>query len=741
MNANDSNDREMERLLEEHFTSSADNVPPTPDLWVFLEGRLGDQAPKPLLAGIRDWAFPAGGFSGVPPIAATAAAVVVIAIAGSVGYVVGGLGPDDPTGTPAITGLPTPTPMPAMPATAALAPTARVETVVVEKHVEGQTVKVVETVIVVKSVTRVEKVVETVVVEKVVEGKVVVVLQTVIVEKPVTITEKVVETVVVEKEVQVVSTTMPAAEMAPPAATAAPQPTAMPAATGVPAPAATPMALSPTGTPAPPGAHLADPDQRSLPNQPGATTFEDYERQPLTDASEDAVSTFSLDTDRTSFQLALNWARSGYQVDPASVRAEEWVNAFDYGYAAPSVDDRFAITSDLFEHPLDNGRYMARVAFKAPEVVTDAPLNVTLVLDASGSMSSGNRVAIAREAAETIRRSLDRDDRISVVHFTTYVLDNLTVENAAPDDRAVSDSIARLAPHDSTNVQAGLDLGVRLADAMRRERPEALNYIVLMSDGVANVDATDPFAILEATSAPAGANPLRLITVGVGIENFNDHLLEQLAQHGNGWYRYLFDEEQARSTFRRDNWLALASPVADQTRAQVVWNPDAVKAWRIVGYENRVTSAASFTQDRQEFAEVYSGAATTVFYELELHDDFRQKGALGQVELRWVEPDSGRGWSQSTDIVSSGAVVRTQDNPLLGFGAVVGLTADRYSALGEFAQPHRGYAQDLWRLRDLTVDLQNDLSHLAAFHDFAYVMETLLMNVPYVSPDNSGYSR
>ena len=139
-----------------------------------------------------------------------------------------------------------------------------------------------------------------------------------------------------------------------------------------------------------------------------------------------------------------------------------------------------------------------------------------------------------------------------MVHFTTYVLDGLTVENAAPDDRAVSDSIAWLEPHDSTNVQAGLDLGVRLADAMRRERPEALNYIVLMSDGVANVDATDPFAILEATSAPAGANPLRLITVGVGIENYNDHLLEQLAQHGNGWYRYLFDEEQARSTFRRD---------------------------------------------------------------------------------------------------------------------------------------------------------------------------------------------
>ena len=728
MNNNNSNDRDMERQLEQHFASGADKVPPTPDLWASLEGRLGEQDPKPVWAGIRDWAFPPGGFNGVPPLAATAAAVVVVAIAGSVWFAVGGR---DVRTTTVVETVIVEKPVTVVEKV--------VETVVVEKQVSGQTVKVVETVIVEIPVTMTEKILESVIVEKVVEGKTVIVVETVIVEKPVTRVEKVVETVVVEKVVQVLPTPAPAAEMAPPAATAVPAPTAMPAATGAPAATAAPQ---PTGTPAPPGAYIAaDPEKRSLPNQPGATTFEDYERQPLTDASEDAVSTFSLDTDRTSFQLALNWARSGYQVDPASVRAEEWVNAFDYGYAAPSANDRFAITSDLFEHPLDNGRYMARVAFKAPEVVTDAPLNVTLVLDASGSMSSGNRVAIAREAAEAIRRSLDRDDRISVVHFTTYVLDGLTVENAAPDDRAVADSIARLTPHDSTNVQAGLDLGVRLADRMRRERPEALNYIVLMSDGVANVDATDPFAILEATSVPDGANPLRLITVGVGIENFNDHLLEQLAQHGNGWYRYLFSEDQARSTFRRDNWLALASPVADQTRAQVVWNPDAVKAWRIVGYENRVTSAASFTQDRQEFAEVYSGAATTVFYELELHDDVRHRGALGQVELRWVEPDSGRGWSQSADIASSGEAVWPGGDPLLRFGAVVGLTADRYSALGEFAEPHRGYAQDLWRLKDLTEDLQNDLSHLAAFHDFAYVMETLLMNVPYVSPDNSGYSR
>ena len=238
---------------------------------------------------------------------------------------------------------------------------------------------------------------------------------------------------------------------------------------------------------------------------PSATTFRDYERSRFASTSEDSVSTFSLDTDRTSFQLALNWARSGHAVDPDSVRAEEWINAFDYGYEPPAHRDSFAITTDVFTHPLDSRMHLVRLGFQAPELQDDAPLNVTLVLDASGSMSNGNRVAIAREAAESIRRSLRSRDRIGVVHFTTDVIEHLTVEHAGPDDRAVRRSIDRLTPHNSTNVQAGLDLGVKLADRVRRERPDAYNYIILMSDGVANVDATDPFAILEsAYDATAG---------------------------------------------------------------------------------------------------------------------------------------------------------------------------------------------------------------------------------------------
>ena len=106
---------------------------------------------------------------------------------------------------------------------------------------------------------------------------------------------------------------------------------------------------------------------------PSATTFRDYERSRFASTSEDSVSTFSLDTDRTSFQLALNWARSGHAVDPDSVRAEEWINAFDYGYEPPAHRDSFAITTDVFTHPLDSRMHLVRLGFQAPELQDDAP--------------------------------------------------------------------------------------------------------------------------------------------------------------------------------------------------------------------------------------------------------------------------------------------------------------------------------------------------------------------------------
>ena len=536
------------------------------------------------------------------------------------------------------------------------------------------------------------------------------------------------ETVVVTKEVpvEVVVTKEVVKEVQVPSLPAGPQgPAGLQGAQSQRSPSATP---APAGLPAGP---------------PSATTFQDYQRSRFVSAAEDSVSTFSLDTDRTSYHLALNWARSGYEVEPDSVRAEEWINAFNYRYDRPLRQDSFGITTDVFMHPLDSRKHLARIAFQAPEMQDDTPLNVTLVLDASGSMRNGDRVSIAREAAESIRRSLGGRDRMAVVHFTTEVIGELTVEHSNPDDRDVRRSIDQLAPHGSTNVQAGLDLAVKLAARARRQRPDAYNYIILMSDGVANVDATDPFAILESAGDSDSRNPLRLITIGVGIENYNDYLLEQLAQHGNGWYRYLSTTDQARATFSRDSWLALSIPFADQTRAQVTWDPDVVDSWRLIGYENRVTSDESFTQARKEFAEIPAGAATTVFYELELRQGARSGPvSLGEVALRWVTPSTGESNRQHATIQGQlGSEFYTLNDALLQLGAIVALSSDLYSSLPYAESSDSMVHSDLVTLMEELEPLGSELGGLGAYQDFAFLMDHITRSFRDVTKPASGYSR
>ena len=475
---------------------------------------------------------------------------------------------------------------------------------------------------------------------------------------------------------------------------------------------------------------------------PGATTFEDYRRLGFADAREDDTSTFSLDVDRTSYRLALNWAREGYEIDPASVRAEEWINAFDYGYERPSSEDFFRITTDLLEHPLDGERVIARVGFQAPELSDDAPLNVTLVLDASGSMREGGRVEIAHAGAEAIRDGLRRQDRMAVVHFSTGVLWEHEAGPDRPDAREIRQSIDALSPHSSTNVQAGLDRGVELAAEMRRQRPDAFNYIVLMSDGVANVDATDPFAILGESGDREEGNPLRLVTIGVGIANYNDYLLEQLAQHGNGWYRYLSSADEARATFGRGNWLALSRPFADAARAQVRWDAEHVAEWRILGYENRVAPDSAFAEDRREFAEIPSGSATTAFYELSLTDAARRAGAfsLGSVELRWLTPIGREARSQQAEVFGD---LAERAGALSRFGGVVALAADRYSALSLFGDgSDRGRIGDELRsLREQLGWLEEELGHLDSYRDFGLLLDAMVSAAPAGSSSGSGYSR
>ncbi len=701
-------DPEMERILREHFEAEAADLRSPGDPWRWLESRMEEPDPPSFFSRFLGGLNPVRQFRVSPALAGAAVAVVAVAVVASV-WAVSGNGGAEPSGQ-----------MASLPPTEAPASTARPTAIAMGREQATEAASDAQ------------------------------------------LTDPDPTTAAGAAPLPM-PTPMPQPTAAPEAATeesesatqqSAAAATPAPHATQVAAPQATGTLLGLRGSDAmqhsaeagPAGAMgAAGPAGAASP--PADTTFHDYQRQPWVAASEDNISTFSLDTDRTSFQLALNWARSGYVIDPDSVRAEEWLNAFYYEYDLPANSNEFAITSDLFPHPLDEDKRLARITFQAPELVVDRPVNVTLVLDASGSMGDGNRVDIARQAAESIRQSLRPNDRIAVVHFTDYVIDQYTVEHTHPsDDRAVS-SIAWLQPHVSTNVQAGLNLGVQLAAQVREQHPDAYNYVILMSDGVANVDATDPFTILETAYDPDATNPLRLITIGVGINNYNDPLLEQLAQHGNGWYRYLVSPEQAQATFTRENWLALSTPFADQTRAQVTWETGTVERWRIIGYENRVTADENFTQDRKEFAEIYSGASTTVLYELELTEQAQTLAGvpMGHVELRWVDPSDTGGRVRRVQLYGDpGAGFDGRDGLMANFGAIVALAADLYSNLpGPGGEASEEVYSGLVTLGEELRSLEGELGSLDSYKDFRLVLEHMTESVGERLPPSvrSGYSR
>jgi Ca-activated chloride channel family protein len=279
-------------------------------------------------------------------------------------------------------------------------------------------------------------------------------------------------------------------------------------------------------------------------------------------------------------------------------------------------------------------------------------------------------------------------------------------------------------------VQAGLNQGLLLAQQARSDNPRALNYLILMSDGVANVDATDPFAILDHAGAQEAQSPIRIVTLGVGISNYNDYLLEQLAQHGNGWYRYLNSPQQARQLFR-ESWTDLATPFADQARAQVTWDQDAVTSWRIIGYENRLVPDRHFQQDLREFAEVPSGTSVTVFYELDLDPRTRPGDRLGSLDLRWVTPMTGNRMQQDHQVNHQREASR-HSQPRLRLGAIIALAADRYAALHhQDVLSHRQVGQQLQDLQGQLQDLEESLHHLDSYHDLEFLLDHLAQYAPY----------
>ena len=262
-----------------------------------------------------------------------------------------------------------------------------------------------------------------------------------------------------------------------------------------------------------------------------------------------------------------------------------------------------------------------------------------------------------------------------------------------------------------------------------------------MSDGVANVDATDPFAILESAGDYDDSNPLRLITIGVGIENFNDFLLEQLAQHGNGWYRYLSDTMQARSTFTRENWLALSIPFADADPRSGHLGP---RRGELVAHR-RLRKPRNLRRVLHRGSQGVCGNTRR-----RRHHRLLRVGTEGPMVYR--SPHPGRRGNPLGDPIQSEESNRQHSgitshnfdfnfaDPLLRMGAVVALSSDRYSSLPYPDSSSPTVHQDLLYLLDQFHSLDANLNHLGAYQDLGLLLNHITRNSRQVTRP-SGYTR
>ncbi len=363
-------------------------------------------------------------------------------------------------------------------------------------------------------------------------------------------------------------------------------------------------------------------------------TFQDYGVRPFVAAAADPLSTFALDVDTASYSVARQWLDSGALPPADSVRVEEYLNSFNYDYVAPS--EGLNVQADGGPSPYDDSNVIVRVGVQAERVANaDRPnASLTFVVDTSGSMDRSNRLGLVKTSLKRLTEELESRDSVAIVTYSDDA-EILLPPTSVADEEVIFDAIDRLQPTGSTNLEAGLLAGYDMASEAFQS--DGINRVVLASDGVANVGLTDPDGLARLIRDDADRG-VQLVTVGVGMGNFNDVVMEQLADQGDGFYAYVNDEREAEKLFS-DDLVSTLLTVAIDGKIQVEFNPDVVDEYRLIGFENRAVLDSDFRNDEVDAGELGAGHQVTALYELKLRSGLGSSEQIGTVQLRWEDPE------------------------------------------------------------------------------------------------------
>jgi Ca-activated chloride channel family protein len=331
-------------------------------------------------------------------------------------------------------------------------------------------------------------------------------------------------------------------------------------------------------------------------------------------AAEEPVSTFSIDVDTASYSFVRASLNRNMLPQPAAVRTEEMINYFPYDYAPPrSAAQPFSSDIAVFPSPWSPGRKLVRIGIKGYAVQRSSRprANLVFLIDTSGSMDEPNKLPLVQQSLSMLLDQLDPADTVAIVAYAGSA-GTVLEPTPASQKAAIRAAIERLGAGGGTAGAEGIRQAYALAE--RNLDPDGVNRVILATDGDFNVGITEPNELKGFVERERGKGVF-LSVLGFGMGNYNDALMQVLAQNGNGAAAYIDTIAEARKTLVEEATSTLF-PIAKDVKIQVEFNPATVAEYRLVGYETRMLAREDFDNDKVDAGEVGSGQSVTALYEI-----------------------------------------------------------------------------------------------------------------------------
>ncbi len=335
---------------------------------------------------------------------------------------------------------------------------------------------------------------------------------------------------------------------------------------------------------------------------------------PIRQVAQEPVSTFSIDVDTAAYANTRRFLADGRVPPRDAVRVEELINYFDYGYPLPaSKAEPFRPFVAVAPSPWSKDREVIHIGLQGYDIPAgeQPPLNLVFLVDTSGSMWSEDRLPLAKKALGTLIDQLDGKDRVSMVAYAGSA-GAVLAPTSGKEKLKMRCALGALQSGGSTAGGQGLALAYALAE--QNFDPKAVNRVILLTDGDFNVGVSDPSKLKDFV-ADKRKTGVYLSVYGFGRGNYNDMMMQALAQNGNGTAAYIDSFDEARKLFR-DDFSGSLFPIADDVKIQVEFNPAQVSEYRLIGYETRMLAREDFNNDQVDAGEVGSGASVTALYEI-----------------------------------------------------------------------------------------------------------------------------